>query len=122
MDINKAMAAVKLAVDNFSNFSGRANREEYWYFIIPVLIIMVALSIICSFLGTVGAIISGVCGLAVLVPAVSAAVRRLHDLGKPTIWVVMMFIPLANFYLLYLFTQLGDFGNNEFGKPSTNLQ
>jgi Predicted membrane protein len=122
MDINKAMAAVKLAVDNFSNFSGRANREEYWYFIIPVLIIMVVLSIICSFLGTVGAIISGVCGLAVLVPAVSAAVRRLHDLGKPTIWVVMMFIPLANFYLLYLFTQLGDFGNNEFGKPSTNLQ
>lgn len=68
--------------------------------------------------GTVGGLVMGlsyVLSLALLVPSLAVLARRLHDVGKPTWYIVLGLIPLVNFYILYLTILEGDKGPNEFG-------
>lgn len=41
------------------------------------------------------------------VPFVTAIIRRLHDVGKPGYLWLLWFIPVANFYLLWLLVKKG---------------
>ena len=44
--------------------------------------------------------------------------RRLHDIGESGWWLVLLFIPFANFYILYLlYLKAGDATTNKYGKP-----
>ena len=53
--------------------------------------------------------ISGLYGLAIIIPAIAVAVRRMHDVGKSG-WYLC--IPLYNFILA---VTDGDSGDNEYG-------
>ncbi|MGM8361015.1 DUF805 domain-containing protein [Flavobacterium sp. ARAG 55.4] len=77
----------KVIFENYANFSGRARRSEYWYFILANVIIGTILSVLDNVLGfKLGSSNSGVLGslynLAVFVPGLAVSVRRLHDIGK----------------------------------------
>jgi uncharacterized membrane protein YhaH (DUF805 family) len=53
--------------------------------------------------------------------ACSLIVRRLHDLGKPSIWSLIALIPLFNmFYLLYLMLTAGENKDNKYGRKLSN--
>ena len=44
--------------------------------------------------------------------------RRLHDLGRPGWWALLMLVPLLNLPVLgYLLYRAGDAGGNRFGPP-----
>ena len=82
------MDAVKKCFQNYVNFSGRARRAEYWYFMLFNFLISFGLSILGtlagqdSFLGTVFNGIASLYSLAVFIPGLAVAWRRLHDIGK----------------------------------------
>lgn len=77
----------KVVFENYANFSGRARRSEYWYFILANVIIGTLLSVLDNVLGfKLGSSNSGVLGglynLAMFIPSLAVSVRRLHDIGK----------------------------------------
>jgi uncharacterized membrane protein YhaH (DUF805 family) len=85
----------KVVFENYANFKGRARRSEYWYFILCNLLITIVLAILDGILGLkIGNSSSGVLGtiygLAVFIPGLAVAVRRLHDIGKSG-WLLLIF-------------------------------
>lgn len=77
----------KVVLENYANFSGRARRSEYWYFILANTIIFILLSFLDSILGlklgnSNSGVLSGLYNLAMFIPSLAVSVRRLHDIGK----------------------------------------
>jgi uncharacterized membrane protein YhaH (DUF805 family) len=83
----------------YAVFKGRARRAEYWYFVLFSVIISIVLNIISKLIGDQKVVLSGIYGLAVLIPTLAVAVRRLHDIGRTGWW--MLF-----FVLIFLATGL----------------
>jgi len=103
---------LKVVKDNYANFKGRASREEYWMFVLFNFIFLIALSFIEGFLfGLYSSILSNIYYLAVLVPTIAVAVRRMHDTGKSG-WFIL--IPIYN---LILTVTSGESGENQYGAP-----
>ena len=95
--------AVKSGLDNLTNFEGRATRSEFWWYWAAIAVPAIILSLILSsFLPPfVGALI----GLAATGLAFSAAVRRLHDSGRPGMWMVP-FVVVTSLLTLVAFIAL----------------
>jgi len=93
--------------NHYADFNGRARRAEYWYFMLFNFIF----SFVVGFIA--GAVkmpwLASLFALAVLVPGIAVAVRRMHDVGKSG-WYVL--IPLYN---IVLACTEGDRGPNEYG-------
>lgn len=98
----------------YANFSGRARRKEYWMFTLVNLIIMIALALIDGALGSEG-IIGLVYSLAVLIPSIAVAVRRLHDTGRSGWWLLLAFVPIAGLVVIVFFIFAGDEQENDYG-------
>jgi len=105
----------------YTVFSGRAQRAEYWYFVLFNMIVGVALSMIDQATGTLDpdsgvGLLGGLYSLAVLLPSLAVAVRRLHDTGRSGWWMFILLIPLIGVIaLLIFFVQDSQDGSNEYG-------
>lgn len=111
---------LKVVKENYANFSGRARRSEFWYFILMNVIISAILGVIDSVTGI--GFLGLIYGLATLVPTLAVGVRRLHDIDKETLLIILAFIPLANLYLIYLWTIEGTRGPNKFGPDPKGIE
>ena len=99
----------------YAVFSGRARRAEYWYFLLFNLIVVVVLSIIDAAAGT-NPLLSGIYTLAVLLPSIGVAIRRLHDTGRSGWWILIALVPLVGaIVLLVFYVQDSSAGVNEYG-------
>lgn len=104
----------------YAVFSGRAQRAEYWYFVLFSFIIQIVLSIIdgiiFSKIGISIGVLSDLYVLAVLIPEIAVGVRRLHDIGKSGWMILISFIPIiGSLWLLILFVQDSEKGTNKYG-------
>ena len=100
----------------FADFNGRARRKEFWIFWLINMAVMYLLQFIAVKIGVVGSIIVGVCGLAIIVPSVAVAIRRMHDIGKSGWWVLVNLIPLiGSLWFLILGIKDSEPGSNEWG-------
>ncbi len=99
---------------NFANFSGRARRKQYWFFVLMSMIILVPLCLILmsslmSMEEEISTFASGIASLicliylALLVPSFSIAVRRLHDTNHSGWWFLIAFIPVIGSIVLLVF-------------------
>ena len=107
------------ALKKYADFSGRARRKEYWFFILFNIIISIVLSVIDVTLG-LGAggigILSGIYSLAVLIPSIAVGVRRLHDINKTGWWVLIVFVPFIGVIVLLVFALMaGTHGDYNYG-------
>jgi uncharacterized membrane protein YhaH (DUF805 family) len=60
-------------------------------------------------------------GLALFIPGLAVAVRRLHDIGKSGWMILVALIPLiGGIWLLILLVKEGDSGSNEYGPDPKN--
>jgi uncharacterized membrane protein YhaH (DUF805 family) len=105
----------------YAIFGGRARRKEYWFFALFNIIAVFILAFIDALLGTFSqetgvGLLSGVYSLAVLIPSIAVAVRRLHDTDRVGWWVLIGLIPLIGAIVLIIFFVLDSTpGDNRFG-------
>lgn len=100
---------------NYVGFQGRARRKEYWMFFLFNFLFTILFSIIEMMLG-LGGILSGIYGLAVLLPSIAVSVRRLHDIGRTGWWMLLSFIPVIGLIVLLVFAVLDSQpGENKYG-------
>lgn len=117
---------LKVVRDNYANFNGRARRKEYWMYVLFNIIISVVLMIVDTALGlNIGNGMNGIIGviysLAVLIPSLAVAVRRLHDVNKSGWMLLTAFIPIIGaIWLIVLLATEGDSGNNQYGSDPKN--
>ena len=125
--------AVRSGFNNYANFSGRALRSEYWWWGVFAWIAGLVANIIDSALGgrvyetTVNGIqqgsgpIAASVGLALLIPGLSVAVRRLHDTDRSGWWLLLVIIPVIGWIVLIVFLVMsGTPGPNKYG-PSRDM-
>lgn len=106
--------AVRHVLQNYANFNGRAGRSEYWYWVLAVFAVNVALTVADRILGL--GFLPGLFGLVVLVPGLAVGVRRLHDVSKSGWWLLVNLIPLLGWvYFIYLVAQPSDEAPNDYG-------
>lgn len=89
--MNEMVELIKSVLLKSFTFKGRATRKEFWSFILFFLCVQIVVNIISfltvgSRLGTIWMIISLIIFIALLIPYISVAVRRLHDLGLSGFW------------------------------------
>jgi uncharacterized membrane protein YhaH (DUF805 family) len=105
----------------YAVFSGRARRKEYWMFFLFNLIIGIILLAIDKMTGSINettgmGILETIYSLAVLIPAIAVAVRRLHDTDRSGWWLLIALIPLIGAIILLVFmVQDGKPGQNRYG-------
>lgn len=99
----------------YTDFKGRASRSQYWYYILCYFIVSIPFAIIDSVLFQTQ-ILGLLLGLALIIPTIAIGVRRLHDLGKPGWWFLMVLIPIVGpIALLVLFCMKGEDKSNPYG-------
>jgi uncharacterized membrane protein YhaH (DUF805 family) len=60
-------------------------------------------------------------GLAVLIPSIAVAIRRLHDVGKSGWMYLIIILPIIGpIWLIILFVTEGELGENQFGPNPKN--
>lgn len=104
----------------YADFTGRARRTEYWMFTLVSVVISVVLAVLDTVLGSslsggIG-LLSGLYGLAVLLPSLAVGARRLHDIGQTGWWLLIGIIPLiGTIVLIVFFATEGDRQANTYG-------
>jgi uncharacterized membrane protein YhaH (DUF805 family) len=86
------------AFRNFANFNDRANRTQYWMFILIYLLITLAITGFEIMIGL--PFLSFVWSLVMLIPSLSYAARRLHDTGRSGWWQLILLIPVIGLIAL----------------------
>lgn len=105
----------------YVDFNGRARRKEYWMFVWFNILISIVLGAVDYATGMYQAeagvgVLSGLYSLAILLPSIAVAVRRLHDTSRSGWWLLIAFVPLIGGLVLLVFMVLdGTPGSNEHG-------
>jgi len=112
----------------YADFNGRARRKEYWMFALFVFVIYIGLAIAGGLLTAIIAKTSHGMGglvflapaylfiLAMLIPSLAVAVRRLHDTGKSGWFLLIGLIPfIGSIILLVFYCMDSQPGPNEYG-------
>jgi uncharacterized membrane protein YhaH (DUF805 family) len=106
--------AISSGFSNYVNFKDRAIRSEYWYWTLFTVVGNIAAEIIDTVLGITA--IDPLFGLAIILPTIAVAVRRLHDLDRTGWWVFIGLIPLVGWIILIIwYCSRGTLGPNRFG-------
>jgi uncharacterized membrane protein YhaH (DUF805 family) len=114
--------AIASGLRNYVNFSGRAARAEYWYWIVPVVIINVLLGVVDETLNPgaqMGALswVTMIVFFASILPTLSVSIRRLHDIDRGGQCFLLWFTLVGGLVVIYWACQPGTAGPNNFGEP-----
>lgn len=122
--------AVSAVFSKYATFTGRASRPEFWYWVLSVFIVMAVLNVIDgaiiapmlgyeSFADQAPQFLTIAASIAIFLPGLAVAIRRLHDIGKAGWWVLVGLIPLiGTLVLLYFNTRPSENDANEYGAPN----
>ena len=83
--------SVKTCIRKYADFSGRATRAEYWWWVLATTIVSFMISGVDTFIRSVAgweiySPFQSLFGLAILLPGLAVTCRRLHDIGKTGWW------------------------------------
>ncbi|MBI3676227.1 MAG: DUF805 domain-containing protein [Proteobacteria bacterium] len=94
---------VDIVTNHYMDFNGRVGRTQFWWYVA----VTVAIIIVADIVGSVVPLVATVVGLALLLPNLGMIVRRMHDVGKPGIWVALLAVPLVLTILMGLLAAVG---------------
>jgi uncharacterized membrane protein YhaH (DUF805 family) len=132
------------ALKKYAVFNDRAEKKEFWYFSLFVVIFSIALAFIDAFIpgfdtffeiplpeqlnATYGStystpsgvgLLGGIYALAMAIPSLSIAVRRLHDTDRTGWWLLLVLLPLIGIIVLMVFWAKDSTpGENRYGPDS----
>ena len=105
--MNDTMSPVdwaKRPIEKYADFTGRAPRAEFWWYLLAVIVASVVARIIDNIIGLniVGPYgpLSLLLMLGLIVPNVAVAVRRLHDTNRTGWWILLPIVPYCLAFLL----------------------
>lgn len=107
--------AVKTVLTNYVKFDGRSGRPEYWWFVLAYVIVFVLLSFLSGIAGII-TWVANLLSLALFIPSIAVAVRRMHDIGKSGWWVLIALIPILGWIAFIYFAAQPSTGANEHGE------
>jgi uncharacterized membrane protein YhaH (DUF805 family) len=110
------MSFTEAISDGFSKyvtFSGRSSRSAYWWWTLFALIAVIVGEIVSLIIGT--AIIYYLVALALFLPGLAVAIRRLHDIGKSGWWFLIGIIPIIGTIILIIWYVTDSEGPNQYG-------
>ncbi len=133
--------AIKHNFTHYADFSGRAQRSQYWWWVLFVVIVGVVTNILDSLLGLrLGAsttdvmigdqvvpladqgvgVLTTLFALAVIIPGIAVQVRRLHDTGRTGWWwlwgtLLALVCCIGAIILIVFYVQRGTAGPNRYG-------
>jgi uncharacterized membrane protein YhaH (DUF805 family) len=115
------MNAYISVLTHYAVFQGRAQRKEFWMFVLFDTIIGIILNIIDVIImsNITGSInwLTIIYALALLIPSISVTVRRLHDTDHSGWWFFILLIPILGAILLFVFMILdSDSPENHYGE------
>ena len=115
--------AVRLFFARYCDFEGRSRRAEYWWAVLGLTLIIIAMCAIVGILAAIsetlafmgiGVIVLFQLGL--IIPGISLVVRRMHDQNLSGLWYLVAFIPIiGSILVLYYMCIPGTKGPNRFG-------
>ncbi len=70
--------SIKICLQKYIDFNGRAARPEFWWFALVTLVV--------GFIPIIGWLIR----LALLLPSLSVQARRLHDMNRSAWWLLLL--------------------------------
>ena len=120
--------AISICFRKFCDFSGRASRSEFWWWTLFTTILRVVVAGVLGALATaaganpdsiqpIANLGSNIVNLAMLLPSLAVAARRLHDTDRSAWWLLLMFVPLIGWIVLLIFyVTPSKPGPNRFGK------
>lgn len=104
---------------NYCNFTGRASRSEYWWWVLFMAILGFVIGFLLGIIGasaTTVQVIQSLVSLIFLLPGLGVAIRRLHDINKSGWWLFLALIPLVGAIILIIwFCKPSDPGINAYG-------
>ena len=124
----------------FADFEGRARRSEYWLFALFQFLLGCVFWLIIGVIAaassqgqgeapspaggaSVGiiAVIFVLLWVALIIPTLAVAVRRMHDIDKSGAWILISLVPLVGPIVFLVFTLLdGTMGPNRYGPDPKN--
>jgi uncharacterized membrane protein YhaH (DUF805 family) len=110
--------AIASGFQNYVNFTGRAARSEFWYWVLFAVLLSIAAKLIDFVLFPSSDIspVSGLLLLAIFLPGLAMSIRRLHDGDRSGWWILLNLIPLIGaIVLLVWYCTRGTIGPNRFG-------
>jgi len=113
--------SIKTCFNKFAVFSGRASRSEFWFFVLfGILGGIIALIIDVMILGypfEENGPINLIFSVALIVPSLSVAARRLHDINKSGWWQLLWITIIGGILLIIWHATEGENKKNKFGPP-----
>lgn len=108
---------VNVIRDHYIDFDGRARRKAYWMFTLFNIAISLGITLVVGLVSeSLASGLSGLLALALFLPGLGLAVRRLHDTGRSGWYLLVLLVPIVGaFILLYFMVTEGDAGPNEYG-------
>lgn len=105
-------------VKQYTVFTGRAGRQEFWMFQLINFGIALAISVVGGILGL--EILSTLYSLAIFLPSLAVLVRRLHDTSRSGWWALIGLVPVLGWIALIVLAALESTpGPNQYGAPVT---
>ena len=113
--------SISTCLKKYFNFKDRASRSEYWYF----QLVLTPIYIWSQFPSndTQILVIQLILTFGLLIPGISAGVRRLHDRDKSGWFMLISFIPiLGAIFLIVMLAEKGTPGKNKYGEYPLKLK
>ncbi|WP_437556581.1 DUF805 domain-containing protein [Acidithiobacillus sulfuriphilus] len=95
-----------VVMNNYANFDGRLGRAEFWWFYLMDTLIAVAIAVVTAMIfqsAKAVYIAVGAYYVILLLPMLSAEVRRLHDIGLSGWWLLVTLIPYLGGLMILIF-------------------
>lgn len=122
--------SINRGLSHMTTFSGRASRSEYGWYVLFLLLLMYAVSVVLGFGYGLTASVNlnnpdvhsqpGYwLGLAfdafILATTLAAGARRLHDTGRSGWWLLLHFTVIGSLLLIFWWCLPGNKGDNAYG-------
>lgn len=115
--------------EKYAQFDGRSTRSEYWYFVLAYVLMALVIGLITgltaymAFDGGGPTFMLWIFGgllillmLALVIPSIAIAIRRLHDSGKSGWWYLINFVPyIGGLIFIVLMCLDSEPGTNQYG-------
>ena len=99
--------AIRTVFTKYADFTGRASRAEFWWWILFVALVSAVLGTLnvipVGDNGQLGSLLNSIWSVIILLPTLAVGVRRLRDAGYEWGYIFFLLLPFAGAIMLCIF-------------------